>query len=82
MVTATRTREDKQQGETGVQAKCVHFWVLDEAGGRVSHGVCKHCGARKEFKNFLSDCVGASADEYEKWLGRQKEAARSRFRNS
>ncbi|MCC7363966.1 MAG: hypothetical protein IT303_06310 [Dehalococcoidia bacterium] len=32
-----------------------HRWRIDEPNGPRSIGVCKTCGATKEFKNWLSD---------------------------
>ncbi|MCX5998595.1 MAG: hypothetical protein NTU41_03115 [Chloroflexi bacterium] len=50
---------------------CRHHWVLESAGGPVSHGSCKLCGARKEFKNLLSDCLRNDKAEYIEWLRKQ-----------
>jgi len=35
--------------ETG----CVHHWIIDSPEGATSQGVCKACGAKNEFSNFL-----------------------------
>lgn len=35
-------------------AVCAHYWVIDSPDGPVSRGVCKHCGAAKEFHNSIS----------------------------
>ena len=32
-----------------------HHWRIDEAHGPRSGGVCKTCGAVKEFKNWIED---------------------------
>ncbi|MGE5597208.1 MAG: hypothetical protein ACM3S1_14385 [Hyphomicrobiales bacterium] len=32
-----------------------HRWLIEEARGPVSRGVCKVCGAEKEFRNWLED---------------------------
>ncbi len=32
-----------------------HHWKIEEPNGQVSRGVCKHCGATKEFRNWLQD---------------------------
>lgn len=32
---------------------CVHYWVIDPPDGPVSEGICKICGAEKEFKNYM-----------------------------
>ena len=30
---------------------CRHYWIIESARGPVSKGVCKFCGAQKEFHN-------------------------------
>lgn len=32
-----------------------HHWVISEANGPMSSGVCKRCGAGRLFKNWLED---------------------------
>lgn len=32
-----------------------HHWRIEEPNGLVSVGVCKLCGATREFKNWLAD---------------------------
>ena len=34
---------------------CRHYWVIDSAGGPTSKGVCRVCGAQRQFKNYLED---------------------------
>jgi hypothetical protein len=31
--------------------RCQHHWVLEPADGPTSVGICKHCGAQREFSN-------------------------------
>ena len=40
---------NKPEGE----ASCSHHWVIESPNGPTSWGVCKYCGARKEFNNHL-----------------------------
>jgi len=50
MANATlKTRTEAPQAAHG------HRWRIDEPSGPMSLGVCKTCGATKEFKNWLSD---------------------------
>jgi len=35
------------------KAKCHHHWVIESPDGPTSIGICKYCGAVKEFSNFL-----------------------------
>ncbi len=34
-------------------AACSHHWVIDAATGPSSPGVCRRCGARQEFRNYV-----------------------------
>jgi hypothetical protein len=33
------------------ESKCRHYWVIEDASGPTSRGVCKFCGAEREFYN-------------------------------
>ena len=35
------------------KAKCVHHWEIEIPNGPVSEGVCKNCGATREFLNSM-----------------------------
>ena len=41
-------REDGQQPD-----QCPHHWVIEGAGGPTSKGLCRLCGADRDFKNYL-----------------------------
>lgn len=43
------TRQMKEQTEP-----CIHFWDIEEVNGPISQGVCRKCGAIREFRNWLS----------------------------
>lgn len=78
MVTAIApTYEEKSQASAG-PVVCHHYWIIDNADARVSRGVCKLCGAWKEFPNYLPDCLHTTEEEYENWLARQRDIARRR----
>ena len=49
---------------------CEHHWEIETAQGPVSMGVCRHCGEKREFHNYLSDCL-VDKDKYEDWLAKQ-----------
>ena len=52
------TRNRKEQNETRQEAPvCTHYWVIEAASGPTSRGVCKLCGAVKEFKNYVEHSV-------------------------
>ena len=34
---------------------CVHYWLIDPAEGRISRGVCKFCGVKREFLNSIPE---------------------------
>lgn len=54
---ATTKQAETNQNETQVETKpvakggCVHHWLIETPNGRESQGVCKRCGATKEFSN-------------------------------
>lgn len=37
--------------------QCRHHWIIDAPQGATSWGVCKLCGAKKEFPNAASDSL-------------------------
>jgi len=39
---------------------CRHHWVIDSPQGATSRGVCKICGAEKEFRNSAGDSLWES----------------------
>jgi hypothetical protein len=32
-----------------------HHWIIDEAAGPLSRGVCKRCGVARNFRNWLEE---------------------------
>jgi hypothetical protein len=36
---------------------CQHHWLIEPANGITSNGICKYCGARKQFLNIIQDVV-------------------------
>ena len=53
MTTKLLTKPEEMQAEEKVENECVHYWVIDPPNGPTSNGVCKICGAEKEFKNYV-----------------------------
>lgn len=45
--------EERPEKET-----CHHFWKIEQASGPTSVGLCKYCGATKEFYNSLPVSMG------------------------
>ena len=47
-------------------SQCHHHWLIDSVGGPTSKGVCRLCGAERQFKNYLEgskwDAEPASAE--------------------
>jgi hypothetical protein len=37
--------------QTSTEPKCAHYWIIEPATGATSMGMCKLCGAEKEFSN-------------------------------
>jgi hypothetical protein len=49
-----RNRNDVKEKQSAVQTACRHYWVIETADGPTSRGICKICGAEKEFYNSWS----------------------------
>jgi hypothetical protein len=41
-----------------------HHWRIEEANGPRSVGICKYCGAEKQFKNWLEDSDFITNEEH------------------
>ena len=51
MRTKVRTAPQEPIDKSG----CRHHWVIETPKGPTSKGVCKLCGAEKEFQNFMPE---------------------------
>ncbi|MBI1885251.1 MAG: hypothetical protein HYS09_02885 [Chloroflexi bacterium] len=36
------------------QEPCAHHWLIENPNGETSIGVCKYCGASREFRNYAA----------------------------
>ena len=58
-MTANVANKKRKKGakSDGVPGKsepgCTHFWIIERPSGATSKGVCRYCGAVKEFMNEL-----------------------------
>lgn len=41
-----------------------HHWIIEEAQGPTSTGMCRNCGKTKEFKNWLVDSDFVTNEEH------------------
>ncbi len=70
-MTAQGSRENAA-GAAENGGTCRHHWRIENAEARTSHGVCLLCQARREFPNYLSDCLMDNDQEkFEEWLARE-----------
>ncbi len=46
-----RIKIKEEPRELTTENNCQHYWVIDDASGPTSRGICKFCGAEKEFQN-------------------------------
>ena len=53
----TKMTATEQQGHA-------HHWLISEANGPMSAGVCKRCGAAKLFKNWLEEADFITNEEH------------------
>ena len=44
-----------QIAEAPVTQTCCHHWMIQNADGPISLGVCKNCSETREFKNSIED---------------------------
>jgi len=53
MVQKTLTKTKELFSKVQSTKQCVHHWIIAPPVKPVSRGVCKICGAEKDFDNFL-----------------------------
>ncbi len=46
----------------GKRSGCSHFWLIGEAHGESSTGVCRLCGEEREFYNWMSSLAMYGGD--------------------
>ncbi len=72
---AKMTAERDAEGAAGSGDKavsCKHHWRIETAESRTSYGECLLCRARREFPNYLSDClIDNDQEKFEEWLARE-----------
>lgn len=49
---------------------CIHRWVIETPNGETSKGVCRYCGAEKEFPNAAEDGLWERNVPQSRWTGR------------
>lgn len=47
----------KQASEATAEPQCRHHWLIESPHGATSMGICKLCGAQKEFRNSAYDML-------------------------
>lgn len=40
-------------GKRIVKVKCAHHWIIESPKGPTSRGICRFCGAKSEFNNYV-----------------------------
>ena len=47
--------ENKEHINTSRRTKlnCIHYWVIDDPTEPTSRGICRFCGAEREFINYM-----------------------------
>lgn len=46
-----------EEREVAAEPSCIHHWIIETPHGAMSWGVCKLCGAKKEFPNAAPDSL-------------------------
>jgi len=49
------------------QRHCHHHWMVEMATGPSSRGVCKFCGAQRDFTSYFPDCLDKEGKGYGQW---------------
>ena len=62
MANKLENRHKEHKGEPAHQkqetkSQCRHYWIIEAAEGPTSKGVCKYCGAEKEFQNSWAESL-------------------------
>jgi len=61
--------QTKKKGRVTAETyECPHHWDIEEAISPVSRGVCRLCGAQKEFHNLLGDCLIEDVESSADWI--------------
>ena len=47
----------------------VHHWLIEEANGPLSRGICKTCGELRAFRNWIEEIDFASGKDWHEWQG-------------
>jgi len=53
----TRHKVEAAPEEPVARDKCRHYWIIESPSGPTSKGVCKLCGAEKEFHNSFPESL-------------------------
>jgi len=69
-----------QASEATAETQCRHHWLIESPHGATSMGICKLCGAQKEFRNSAYDRVWEDAPLSELSYGRWGRSEESRTR--
>lgn len=63
---STRRIQAVSPSEAAIPAAAghAHHWVIEEAHGLESRGVCKYCGAVKDFRNWIEETDFITNEEH------------------
>jgi hypothetical protein len=50
-----RQKIKEKAHDYAVKGKCNHYWIIEIANGPKSRGVCRYCGASRDFLNSIPD---------------------------
>ena len=54
MTVDTLANPEEAVTEKQPKEQCTHYWLIDPPDGPISKGVCKICGAERDFTNYVS----------------------------
>ena len=50
-----RSRSKAASERLVAHGNCHHYWLIESANAPTRKGICKLCGAEREFENYLPD---------------------------
>ncbi len=65
----TELHSPSARRSTTTSPGCVHHWLIEAPSGPSSGGVCRRCGARRDFQNYTEALLWERADMYDPLRG-------------
>jgi hypothetical protein len=72
MAKGSTLERQPEEAVTETEPRCRHYWIIESPRGATSKGVCKLCGASREFFNAASSLYWEddSGTDFTRWSHR------------